>query len=86
MRISISRLGNILMISFPGVETNLPENIKERAVSVFKAAVSQKYVIKDVIEKVQKEGLAEVENVFKGQRFKVETCHHRFKLCNIYQL
>jgi len=53
-----------------GVETNLPENIKDRAVSVFKSAVSQKYVIKDVIEKVQKEGLAEVENVFKGQRFK----------------
>ena len=70
VRISIMT-GNILMISFAGVETNLPENIKDRAVSVFKSAVSQKYVIKDVIEKVQKEGLAEVENVYKGQRFKV---------------
>ena len=53
------------------METNLPDNIKDRAVSVFKAAVSEKYVIKDIIEKVQRDALSEVENVFKGQRFKV---------------
>ena len=39
--------------------------------SVFKAAVSEKYPIKDAIEKVQKEALSEVDTVFKGQRFKV---------------
>lgn len=38
---------------------------------MFKAAVSEKYVIKDIIEKVQRDALSEVENVFKGQRFKV---------------
>merc|ERR1712042_372711 len=52
------------------VESNLPDNIKDRAVSVFKSAVSQSYPIIDVVEKVQKEALCEVETVFKGQRFK----------------
>jgi len=52
------------------VESNLPDNIKDRAVSVFKAAVSEKYPIKDAIEKVQREALCEVDTVFKGQRFK----------------
>ena len=54
------------------METNLPEDIKERALSVFKSAVSQKFVVKDSIEKVQKEALSEIENVFKGKRFKVQ--------------
>ena len=53
------------------VESNLPENIKDRALSVFRAAVSEKYPIIDAIEKVQKEALCEIETVFKGQRFKV---------------
>ena len=57
------------------METNLPEDIKERALSVFKSAVSQKFVVKDSIEKVQKEALSEIENVYKGKRFKV----HMFK-------
>ena len=48
------------------METNLPDNIKDRAVSVFKAAVSEKYVIKDIIEKVQRDALSEVENVFRN--------------------
>merc|ERR1712243_518373 len=48
------------------VESNLPENIKDRAVSVFKSAVSQGYPV----EKVQNEALSEIETVFKGQRFK----------------
>ena len=56
------------------METNLPEDIKERALSVFKSAVSQKFVVKDSIEKVQKEALSEIENVYKGKRFKV----HKF--------
>ena len=59
------------------VESNLPDNIKDRAVSVFKAAVSEKYPIKDAIEKVQREALCEVDTVFKGQRFKVKLCLHR---------
>ena len=53
------------------VESTLPDNIKERALSVFKSAVSERYPIKDAIEKVQKEALCEIETVFKGQRFKV---------------
>ena len=53
------------------MESTLPEDIKERALSVFRAAVSEKYPIKDAIEKVQKEALCEIETVFKGQRFKV---------------
>ena len=52
----------------------MPDNIKDRAVSVFKAAVSEKYPIKDAIEKVQREALCEVDTVFKGQRFKVKPC------------
>jgi len=52
------------------VESNLPDNIKTRAVSVFKSAASEKYPVINIIEKVQKEALCEVENVFKGQRFK----------------
>ena len=57
--------------SNPAIETNLPEEIKERAVSVFKSAISQKFIVKDSIEKVQKEALSEIENVYKGKRFKV---------------
>ena len=49
----------------------MPEEIKERAVSVFKSAISQKFLVKDSIEKVQKEALSEIENVYKGKRFKV---------------
>eukprot|EP00092_Neocalanus_flemingeri_P002900 GFUD01003102.1.p1 GENE.GFUD01003102.1~~GFUD01003102.1.p1 ORF type:complete len:138 (-),score=45.79 GFUD01003102.1:400-813(-) len=52
------------------VESTLPDNIKDRALSVFKSAVSENYPIKDAIEKVQKEALCEIETVFKGQRFK----------------
>merc|ERR1712189_175970 len=56
------------------VESNLPDNIEKRAVSVFKAAVSEKYPIKDAIEKVQKEALSEVDTVFKGQiKFELDT-------------
>merc|ERR1719378_1055734 len=66
------------------VESNLPDNIEKRAVSVFKAAVSEKYPIKDAIEKVQKEALSEVDTVFKGQRFKVtaETQYTKLKQIN----
>ena len=56
---------------FLEVESNLPENIKDRALSVFKSAVSEKYPIIAAIEKVQKDALCEIETVFKGQRFKV---------------
>ena len=53
----------------------MPEDIKERAVIVFKSAISQKFLVKDSIEKVQKEALSEIENVYKGKRFKV----HNFR-------
>merc|ERR1711892_99811 len=52
------------------VESTLPDKVKDRALSVFKSAVSERYPIKDAIEKVQKEALCEIETVFKGQRFK----------------
>eukprot|EP00091_Calanus_sinicus_P024529 TRINITY_DN8855_c0_g1_i4.p2 TRINITY_DN8855_c0_g1~~TRINITY_DN8855_c0_g1_i4.p2 ORF type:complete len:136 (-),score=54.33 TRINITY_DN8855_c0_g1_i4:59-466(-) len=52
------------------VESDLPEDIKERALSVFRASISDKGTIQQAIEKVQKEALCEVETRFKGQRFK----------------
>ena len=61
----------MMQIIFVEVESNLPENIKDRALSVFRSAVSEKYPIIAAIEKVQKEALCEIETVFKGQRFKV---------------
>eukprot|EP00092_Neocalanus_flemingeri_P046330 GFUD01052098.1.p1 GENE.GFUD01052098.1~~GFUD01052098.1.p1 ORF type:complete len:110 (-),score=33.91 GFUD01052098.1:22-303(-) len=60
------------------VESTLPENIKDRALSVFKAAVSEKYSIIQAIEKVEKEALGEIETVCKGQRFKVCSFLSRF--------
>ena len=41
--------------------------------SVFRAAISDKATVQQAIEKVQKEALTEVEERFKGQRFKVFT-------------
>merc|ERR1712243_517571 len=52
------------------VESDLPEDIKDRALSVFRAAISDKSTIQQAIERVQKEALVEVETRFKGQRFK----------------
>merc|ERR1711982_42711 len=58
------------------VESDLPEDIKDRALSVFRAAISDKSTIQQAIEKVQKEALVEVETRFKGQRFKVKNTDH----------
>jgi len=52
------------------VESDLPDDIRDDALRVFRLAVAQKCTIKDAIEKVQKEALTEVETRFKGQRFK----------------
>merc|ERR1712183_1127146 len=52
------------------VESDLPDDIRDRALSVFRAAVSDKATVQQAIEKVQKEALVEVETRFKGQRFK----------------
>merc|ERR1711917_126229 len=52
------------------VESDLPEDIRDRALSVFRAAISDKATVQQAIEKVQKEALVEVEERFKGQRFK----------------
>merc|ERR1712142_447336 len=52
------------------VESDLPEDIRDRAMSVFRAAISDKATVQQAIEKVQKEALTEVEERFKGQRFK----------------
>ena len=53
------------------VESDLPEDIRDRALSVFRAAISDKFTVQQAIEKVNKEALVEVEERFKGQRFKV---------------
>ena len=53
------------------MESDLPEDIRDRALSVFRAAISEKFTVQQAIEKVQKEALVEVEERFKGQRFKV---------------
>ena len=53
------------------VESDLPEDIRDSALSVFRAAISDKATVQQAIEKVQKEALVEVETRFKGQRFKV---------------
>ena len=58
-------------MSLSEVESDLPEDIKERALSCFRAAISDKCTIQQAIEKVQKDALSEVETRFKGQRFKV---------------
>ena len=49
----------------------LPVDIRDRALSVFRAAIAEKYTVQQAIDKVQKEALIEVEERFKGQRFKV---------------
>lgn len=64
------------------VESDLPEDIRDRALSVFRAAISDKATVQQAIEKVQKEALVEVETRFKGQRFKVRKLLTRGK-CNI---
>ena len=46
-------------------------SLRDRALSVFRAAISDKFTVQQAIEKVQKEALVEVEERFKGQRFKV---------------
>ena len=53
------------------VKSDLPEDIKERALSCFRAAISDKCTIQQAIDKVQKDALSEVETRYKGQRFKV---------------
>merc|ERR1712200_302416 len=52
------------------VESDLPDDIRDDALRVFRIAVDSKCTIKEAIDKVQKEALIEVETRFKGQRFK----------------
>ena len=54
------------------MESDLPEDIRDRALSVFRAAISDKFTVQQAIDKVNKEALVEVEERFKGQRFKVK--------------
>ena len=62
------------------VESDLPEDIRDRALSVFRAAISDKFTVQQAIEKVNKEALVEVEERFKGQRFKVIKDKYDIKL------
>jgi len=52
------------------VESDLPEDIRDDALRVFRGAIADKATIQDAINKVNKEALCEVETRFKGQRFK----------------
>merc|ERR1711935_1320505 len=52
------------------VESDLPEDIMNDSMRVFRAAISDKCTIQQEIEKGQKDALSEVETRFKGQRFK----------------
>jgi len=52
------------------VESDLPEDLRDDALRVFRAAISDKCTIQDAINKVNKDALTEVETRFKGQRFK----------------
>ncbi len=57
-----------LLASVSGVESDLPEDITERCVLAFEAAVGNHQSIGDAIKKVQNEPLKEVDERFKGQR------------------
>ena len=62
--------------------------LRDRALSVFRAAISDKFTVQQAIEKVQKEALVEVETRFKGQRFKVRIYsseQQRHHLIGIFQ-
>merc|ERR1712212_495006 len=52
------------------VESDLPEDIRDDALRVFRSAIADKCTIQDAINKENKEALCEVEERFKGQRFK----------------
>ena len=67
------------------VESDLPEDIRDRALSVFRAAISDKATVQQAIEKVQKEALVEVETRFKGQRFKVSIRPSQQQRCHSYR-
>ena len=67
------------------VESDLPEDIRDRALSVFRAAISDKATVQQAIEKVQKEALVEVETRFKGQRFKVSIRPSQQQKCHSYR-
>ena len=58
-----------LLVEFDGYKMVI--SLRDRALSVFRAAISDKFTVQQAIEKVQKEALVEVEERFKGQRFKV---------------
>ena len=58
-----------LLVEFDGDKMVI--SLRDRALSVFRAAISDKFTVQQAIEKVQKEALVEVEERFKGQRFKV---------------
>merc|ERR1719228_2401553 len=52
------------------VESDLPEDIMERTMSCFRAAIADKCTIQQAIDKALKDPLSEIETRYKGQRFK----------------
>lgn len=57
---------------FAEVESDLPDDIKEKCVLCFQACMSNHMNIGDAIKKVQSDPLKECDERFKGQRFKVK--------------
>ncbi len=51
------------------MESDLPEDITEKCVLCFEAAVANHMNIGDAIKKVQNEPLKEIDEKFKGQRY-----------------
>ena len=68
-----------LLVEFDGYKMVI--SLRDRALSVFRAAISDKFTVQQAIEKVQKEALVEVEERFKGQRFKVIM---RLRITNLF--
>jgi hypothetical protein len=48
-----------------GVESDLPDNLKEEATLAFNAGVSEKMSISDIINKVQNNVLKKIDDIYK---------------------
>ncbi len=58
-----------MLLFSSGVTSDLPEDITEKCVLCFEAAVANHMNVGDAIKKVQNEPLKEVDERFKGQRW-----------------
>ena len=70
MKITFVVEGNHFSPFVSEVESDLPDDIKERCVLCFQSCLAQHMNIGDAIKKVQSEPLKEIDERYKGQRFK----------------